>query len=151
MSEFRHVPGWPGILASRDGRLTGPNGLRKLVPAKGGYLFIQVGKDRRRLWVSHFVGPCPPDKTEARHRNGVRADNHVENLAWATKQENMDDQVLHGSRPRGEAKPHAKLTEDVVRAIRRDPRSTTVLGRVYGVSAETIRQARIGKKWAHVA
>ncbi len=155
-AEWHAVPGWPGIKVTRDGRLAGPMGERKLRPHKGGYLCIQVGKRRRRLWVSHavlfaFVGPCPPDKTEARHRNGVRTDNRVENLSWATHAENLADQIEHGTRPRGEDKPQAKLTEADVRAIRRDTRSTTVLGREYGVSAETVRQIKHRRKWAHVA
>lgn len=153
--EWHPVPGWPGISVTRDGRLAGPMGERKLIPAKGGYLFIQVGKRRRRLWVSHavlltFVGPCPPDKIEARHRNGIRTDNRVENLAWATRAENLADQLIHGTRPRGEDKPHAKLTEDAVRAIRRDPRGSKLVGAEYGVSGQTILAIRRRTKWAHV-
>lgn len=149
------VPGWPGMLVTHDGRLSGPKGERKLQSDKGGYLFVQVSKSRRRLWASHavlltFVGPPPPDQPEARHRNGTCTDNRPENLAWSTRQRNIDDQVGHGTRQHGEAKPDAKLTEDDVRAIRADTRTTTVLGREYGVSAETVRLIRLRRKWAHV-
>ena len=70
-----------------------------------------------RLVLEAFVGPCPPG-CETRHLNGNPADNRLCNLAWGTHRENAADKVRHGTAPRGERNPSAKLTEADVREVR---------------------------------
>lgn len=43
-----------------------------------------------RVILETFVGPAP-EGAVTRHLNDVRTDNRLENLAWGTQQENMDD------------------------------------------------------------
>ena len=45
-----------------------------------------------RVILETFVGPAP-EGAVARHLNDVRTDNRLENLAWGTQQENVDDML----------------------------------------------------------
>lgn len=67
----------------------------------------------------------------------------------------------HAARPRGEAHQRAKLTEDIVRQIRREYRpayggpttqSTSMRGlaRKYGISKAVVQQIVAGRTWRHV-
>lgn len=51
----------------------------------------------------------------------------------------------------GEAHPFARLTEEVVRAIRSSTATSPVLAKQYGVSARQVRAIRSGTTWRHVA
>lgn len=50
------------------------------------------------LVLKAFVGPPPPGM-EARHLDGNRLNNRLDNLAWGTKSENMADRLRHGTNP----------------------------------------------------
>lgn len=90
----------------------------------GGYLWVSLYQRGRcklcsihRLVLIAFVGPCP-DGMEARHKNGVRSDNKLENLCWSTHAENMGDKTKHGTSGIGERNSRHRLTETQVRWIR---------------------------------
>jgi formamidopyrimidine-DNA glycosylase len=42
-----------------------------------------------------FIGPCP-DGLERRHLDGKYLNDHLDNLAYGTRTENMQDRVKHG-------------------------------------------------------
>ena len=67
-----------------------------------------------------FLGPRPTPAHQVNHKNGIRANNHVENLEWVTCAENVRHSfdALGRKAPRGEANPVAKVTEAEVREIR---------------------------------
>jgi hypothetical protein len=54
-----------------------------------------VSKSVHRLVLEAFVGPCPPDKSEAGHNDGVRNNNALSNLAWKDLKEQADDRRKH--------------------------------------------------------
>jgi DNA-binding transcriptional regulator YiaG len=56
-----------------------------------------------------------------------------------------------GKISRGEMKSTAKLTDEIVRAIRSSDKSTAELARIYGTSETTVQYARIGRTWKHVS
>lgn len=49
-----------------------------------------------RLVLMAFVGPCP-DGRECCHKDGNPANNHVSNLYWGTKSDNIRDCIRHGN------------------------------------------------------
>jgi hypothetical protein len=68
-----------------------------------GYLFYQLWKNKKSktAFIHRLLGEAflcnPENKSDINHKNGVRDDNRLENLEWATRSEN----VLHGFRSNG--------------------------------------------------
>ena len=71
-------------------------------------------------------------------------------LLEGTHQENMDDKVARGRQARGSATKLAKLTEDIVLAIRADPRRNKDIAAQYGVDAAHISRVKRGLIWKHI-
>lgn len=66
-------------------------------------------------------------------------------------QKGRGDQTGLQRHGKGSEHKFAKLTEDDVRLIRRDPRSHRDVARDYGVSKTSISYIRLRKTWGHVA
>lgn len=73
-----------------------------------------------------------------------------DHLYAGTAYENRLDAVCRNRVPTGERHPQAKLTDDIVRAIRKDTRSPAAIARGLGVTVQTIRLVQIGATWRHV-
>lgn len=160
MTEYRPIPSLPGYLAGSDGSIIGKSGrLLKLRLNMHGYPSFQVvvpGTRRCRHVAAHAAvceawhGPRP-DGMQVAHGNGVRNDNRPENLRWATGSENQLDRYKHGTDPRGEKNPSAKLTEGQVREIRKLGHLTLKrIGEMYGVHLSTIALIRSGRLWGYL-
>lgn len=106
-----------------------------------------------RMVLAAFVGPPPTPGHCCRHLNGVPDDNRVENLAWGTHAENAADKIAHGTAPRGERHPCAKLTEgEVVRLRERVAAGETLsaMAAYYGIDWKSVHSIAYGKNWSHV-
>lgn len=84
-----------------------------------GYLEAQIyinGKQKKvglhRLVAIAFI-PNPEHKPEVNHIDGIKINNHVSNLEWVTREENMQHASRTGLRPslKGELNGCAKITE----------------------------------------
>jgi len=148
---------WPekGIVYGRAGQVVGT------VCADG---YVRLGGSRRGhvpgyqyahrvIWEA--VHGSIPDGLEIDHINGRKADNRICNLEAVSKSVNIRRAIAMGLAPVGEARSDSKLTAELVRQIRR----TTKVGqktvaqwaRELGVDPATIRSARDGTTWRHVA
>lgn len=164
--QWRDVQGW-GYEVSDSGRVMGKRGkLLKPTPVDGypRVSLFRVVDGRREVWtvgvhrlvLGAFIGPAPVDQPQGAHLNGVRTDNRLSNLAWASVQENSDHKTAHGTRPafKGEKNPFSRLRDDDVRAIRRARRAGVSQYRVaedYGVSRSAVADIDAGRTWRHVA
>lgn len=69
---------------------------------KGGYLFVGLRKAGQpqaflkihRLVAQHFLAN-PQNKPQVNHINGIKTDNRLENLEWATRSENQRHRYTH--------------------------------------------------------
>jgi hypothetical protein len=119
-----------------------------------GYGRYTVGIDdeidtHRIAWVL-ANGPIPKGMV-VRHtvcRN--RACCNAQHLQVGTYKDNMIDRERDGMTARGERQGRAKLTEEQVIAIIRDPRSSTQVAADYGIHPRYVIDLRNRKSWKHV-
>lgn len=161
MELWRTIPSAPDYEASSLGRIRRNGGtVMRAQTNVGGYLHIGLYIDRKlvrrlvhRLVADALIGAAPSPSHQIAHFNGVRTDNRVENLRWATVAENFADMVRHGTRVKGTKVHTARLTERDVRTVRRLHKSGlnfVVIAARYGVAQSTIRKCALGLSWKHL-
>jgi hypothetical protein len=153
-------------MISSFGRLWSLNKNRELPPRPGkyGHLFVILSKPGskikqfsiHRLVLTAFVGPCPEGMVGRHFPDRNPANNHLENLSWATRTVNQRDRIFHGTSNRGEQSSSVKLTEADVIAIRKWHKRKTkkkTINQVaveHGVVNRTIQAIVYGRTWKHL-
>ena len=107
-----------------------------------------------RIVADAFI-PNPENKTTVNHINGIKTDNRVENLEWATRSEQMQHAYKLGLK-KPVVKQNQVLTDEQAAEIKRlyVPRSKEfgmlALAEKYGVSSCTIKRCVTGKTYKNV-
>jgi hypothetical protein len=120
---------------------------------KKGYAIINYGRRRlvSRLVCDRTKGPAPSAKHAAAHSCGKGREGCVTkgHLSWKTATENKADELIHGTRLRGEKIANAKLTSDQVRSIRSLKGKFThqEIADRFGVSRTRITTIFSGRNW----
>jgi len=168
MEQWRDIPGHEGAyqvsdlgrvrsldreVAYRDGRKPRFFRGRVVRPRRlnHGHLSVGVGREpdgSRRYMLIHraallaFVGPCPPGQ-EVRHLNGDPEDNRLENLAYGTRTENLQDRTRHNQR---------RLSLSQVKSIKARLGSVSqhALAREFQVSRSLVAHIAAGRSYANV-
>jgi hypothetical protein len=125
------------------------------------YSIVTIGRrthGRRKTRYLHeliltaFAEPRPFPKAVARHLDGDKTNNAVNNLRWGTHKENCEDRDRHGRGQHGSQNPRAKLTEAAVCEIRRlhylVPHRE--LARRYRVSPSAVAHIHCRRSWTRV-
>lgn len=135
--------------------------IRKQTLTDRGYLRIRVAfnegvqetKSVHRLIAFSFI-PNPKDKPTVNHINGIRDDNKIENLEWATDSEQQIHAHKIGLRVSkfGEEHPMSKLNEFQVRVIRKIGHDIpyTQTARMFKVDPALIRRIVLNIIWKNV-
>jgi len=157
--KWKKIEGFPGYSISNRGRvisyLKNREILMKFIKCKKGYLRVKLWEKGtakmfavHQLVIKHF-GPEQPPNTTPDHINRMRDDNRIENLRWATPEEQKENTVYS----RGESHLSAKLTESQVIEIKgrlKQNESPTVIAKEFGVSHSTVSGIKFGRKWTHL-
>ena len=134
---------------------------RKPYLGKVGYYVVVLKRFEARAqprYIHRIVAEAflPPrqENHEVRHLDGNRLNNHVSNLMWGTRRENVQDTIRHGRNPRGESSCLSKLTEldvHVIRYLLNRGASAWAVSGVFKMSQSAIAYIRDGHHWRHLA
>jgi hypothetical protein len=99
MEIWKDIPGYNGYKVSSYGRVMGKRGnILSTSYDKKGYEYVKISPIRKvvhRLVAISFINN-PYNKEQVNHLNGVKNDNRVQNLEWATQSENMQHAYRNG-------------------------------------------------------
>lgn len=142
------------ILSSKYGRL---KKLKKKVQ-NNGYESVSLSNKNvkktklvHRLVVEAFFGLS---NLVVNHKDGVNTNNAIDNLEFCTTSENVKHAYKTGlaKKTRESVRSFSKLDDNKVSEIKKmlKHKTNSELGRIYGVSRQTINSIRIGASWRHV-
>ena len=148
------------ISGSRSYRLAESWRQRRLQVNTEGYYSVDLWREGKRhhkllhVLLAHcFIGP-PSAGQEVRHLNGVRLDCAIDNLAWGTRAQNVDDSRRHDTMSRGERHASSRLTEsDVhrIRELRAAGMGARRIARLIGFPESRIAHVLNGATWKWLA
>jgi hypothetical protein len=162
MEKLAPVPGFKGLFVSetceffkeRRGVLHRLKQFRR----KDEYVLVGAkpdgGKNSKfyshRLCLMAHRGLPPFPEAEARHLDGVRHHNHINNLAWGGVADQVADKNRHGRVLRGSAHPCAKLNDYQVFAARQMAQAgvkVKVIAAQMAVTVTTIYRVLNRERW----
>lgn len=133
--------------------------IRKLANHRQGYIEVILKSNSskgkvfkvHRLVALHFISN-PKNKSEVNHKDGNKRNNHIDNLIWATRNENQQHAFNTGLQIglKGELNPASKLTNKDIINIRSSNLKQIDLIKLYGLGKSAIQNIRHKKSWKHI-
>lgn len=103
MSEWREIEGYPDYQVSDDGQVKHGDYVMIGNRIRSGHKQVKLRRNGKtichyvhRLVAKAFI-PNPDNLPIVRHLNDNPIDNNVDNLAWGTQKDNMNDSIRNGS------------------------------------------------------
>lgn len=163
MAEFRNIRSFPDHQISEFGtvRRKSTGRVLKISIGSDGYLQVilrheGIEKNKRisRLVAETFIGDQPTDDHEVAHGDGNKYNNHISNIRWATRDQNLADKIIHGTDypDFGCARNHnlAKLKPPFIKEIRTSDKQAKELAEIYGVNVDTIYKVKNFITWKYI-
>ena len=162
-TQYKSIPGHPDYSVGYDGSILSykgkePRALTPCVNSRGyHHVVLWTGGKRTDCVIHRLVAqaflPNPCNRLEVNHVDADKTHNHVSNLAWVTRKENVAHAHEHDLCPVGSKHYNAKLTESQVAHIKtllEDGVSQRNISWTFGVAKGTIYYIAAGKTWKHV-
>ena len=163
MEVWKDVQGFEGLYkVSNLGNVFIVSKNRNQIPlkVKNGYLLVDLcncGKKNRisihRLVAIHFLSN-EENKPQVNYKNGIKTDNRLENLEWATASENQRHSLNNGLKipKKGEECKYSKITEKDAIDIKYGYKGLIHkdIANIYGISRTTVIDIRKGRSWKHI-
>jgi hypothetical protein len=157
---WKEIPEYDEYEVSNNGNIR-KNKLKiiKSFTYKLGYLGVTLFRDKKRkIFLVHrivaltFIGEIHKG-IQVNHKNGIKADNRIENLELCTASENQKHsyRVLKRSRHIGENHPVSILTNENVYKIKYlENGSQRKIAEKYGISQTQVGAIKLNKQWKHI-
>jgi predicted XRE-type DNA-binding protein len=139
--------------------------VRKLSEDKDGYKFVTLHKNlkRKKFLVHRLVALTfilnPENKPCINHKDGIRDNNYIDNLEWATYKENEQHKLRFltkgkNLKNRGENNGNSELTNVEVMEIKsllKDSKLTQQqIADKYNISRINVCRINTGKRWRYI-
>lgn len=158
MGKVRSIP--RTIMLSNGNPYTIKGGILTFSINRTGYFLVHLSRVTVRTFSVHRLValafmPNPKNKATINHINGIKTDNHVDNLEWCTMSENLKHAHRTGLY-KSERHGNAKLNNKKVRVIKWLLKEKwhgiyiTDIAKIFGVYHGTIRKIKHGKLWKNV-
>ena len=112
---------------------------------------FRKNKSISRMVATAFLGSPEDVLLEVNHIDGNPLNNHIENLEWTTRQENMKHAVDNNLFRTGEDSPHNKVlisdVEDIFKLKFVESKTNKEIATIYNVSRQTIDSIIKGESW----
>lgn len=163
--ECVEIKNYPNYIIYIDGRVYSKKTKRFLTQClnRGGYYIVNLCKKGfrpkshrvHRLVAEHFL-PQIEGLKDVNHKDGVKTNNHINNLEWSNKSLNgLHAHRLglnHGPSMKGEEHPGKKLSEEDVIKIRElhGLKTNKELAKQYNITTTQIWRIVTRKCWNHI-
>lgn len=165
MEIWKDIKGFEGIYQVSDkGRVKSLKRGKELIMVNVnttfGYSRVKLLKDKKEypFSVHRLVGfaflPIIEGKPEINHIDGNKKNNHLSNLEWCNRSENMRHADKLGLRVmlKGETNPRAKVTDQIIRIIRNERKGVfqKEIAKEFNLKQQTVSKIINGKLWPHI-
>lgn len=163
MENWKWIPGYEGYYkVSESGEVLSVGHRKESIRTQSinrlGYkwLVLNIG-GTKRSWRTHqlvartYIPNNVPERKEVNHLDGNKLNNHVSNLEWCTRSENLYHAYRMGLMSNtGVNNPRTSLFEHQIIEIRASTMHINDLAVKYSVSPVTIRHILTGVTWKHI-
>ncbi len=113
-----------------------------------GYPRTSIGTVHR-LVAQAFI-PNPKSKSEINHKNGIKTDNHVENLEWVTSKENKEHAVSNGIHANMRGNKIKPANVPVILTRLAHGKNRKMIASEFGVGVGAIIRIKNGETWTRI-